>query len=283
MSRVPYLNNLGDEMRRATLDDVCPQTAPAPFRAVFVVASIAAAVVLLLITWGPSLTSGPTESDDAVASHGKISSDSEMYASIIGASEMEVLAISFESIRAESGLALTTEPATASAREAKGPYPRSLLDAMGPDFNVLYVPGFLPEGFSLYGKLRLGDEVDRAPRVQTQLLKYNDHCFFVIEQFARGFTPRSIEDLSGNRLRPVDVDGLRLYTTRSDSDHLIYFFEKDGTWFDVIGRSPKIEPGLTAADVAKMAKSLQPFATSAWGDEVAVVPTVTLRLRIALD
>jgi hypothetical protein len=279
MSRNPFLDQLGAEMKRATSENVA-QPAPRSFRATAVLAgTVAAAAALLVVSWGPTLTAPfGVDATDPIA----------VQTSPSFQSEMEVLTISFESIIAKSGFALAAQPVTSnpassypasSYGEAKGPYPRSHLDAMGPDFNVLYVPGYLPDGYSLYGKLRLGDELERAPRVQTQLLKYSDSCFFVMEQYARGFTPRSVEDLSGNGLRSIDVDGFRLYssyTLGSDSDHLIYFFEINGTWFDFIGRTPTSGTGLTAAEVARVATSLQPYTRSVWGDEVAVVPTVAV-------
>ena len=126
----------------------------------------------------------------------------------------------------------------------------------------------------------MGGGFDRAPRVQTQVVNYDDLTFFVLEQFAQGFTPPSIENLSESSLEPIYVDGFRLYAARDDSGYFIYFFERDGTWFDAIGRTWEDMASLPGTEVVRTAMSLVAYEAEGWDDVAAVVPSVPVLIAL---
>ena len=268
MSDIPFLELLGQEMRRATHDDPGATTRSyLPWTGAL--AGGVAGIAALLLILGSFVT------PEAAARDGFVGPDE----GTAFAADLEVLAFSYENIRAE--IYRTQESAYGpDAGEVGVTYPRDVLDGLGADFDVLYVPAYLPEGHSLYGKLRSGDGFGRAPRVQTQIVNYDDLSFFVLEQYAQGFTPPSIENLLESDLEPIDVEGLRLYAARGESGYFIYFFEMDGTWFDVIGRTWKDMETLPAAAVAKMAMSLVAYEAQGWDLVAAVVPTVPVLIAL---
>ena len=87
-------------------------------------------------------------------------------------------------------------------------------------------------------------------------------------------------DLPESDLKPIDVDGLRLYSARDDSGYFIYFFELDGTWFDAIGRTWNDMSTLPATEVARTATSLVAYRAERWDDIAAVVPTVPVLIAL---
>ncbi len=264
MRNIPYLERLGDEFERVAREESSRKRVPGAARVVTALVGMAGAAALLLI-WGPYHSPGQSSQTlPAVQAENQPKTP-----------DVELLTTSFESIVAELDWvdvgAFGTE-----IGQAGGPYPRDILDSLGSDFNVLHVPTYLPTGYSLYGKVSAGGGFDRAPRIQTQVLNYDDWGFFIIDQFAQGFTPRAVEELAQNRMEQVEVEGFRLYVRRTDSEHVVYFFESNGVWFDIIVGMLMDAPGLGPGDVARTAMSLVGFGVSGWGDSQAVVPTVSV-------
>ena len=211
MSDIPFLARLGDELRRATRDDPGVRRYPAVSRAVALAAVVGALAAVLFIVWR-LLPTDDVALEEVVAT--SETADLE--------SDLELLRLSFEEIKAAVTQGWGTGPGQDAAEE-HGPYPRDVLDALGSDFEVLYVPTYLPQGYSLYGKLMPGGGFDRAPRVHTQLLKYDEMLLFVLDQYARGFTPWSIENLEKSVLKPVEVEGILLYTRQDEVDRFVYY------------------------------------------------------------
>ena len=261
MSTIPFLDRLGEEMRRATRNARGIGRVRHSSRAGILLAGITAIAALLLV-WSLSMGLEHTPREQAASP----SEDPAVE------SDVDVLAVSFESIKAEIDRMQADGPVL-EAGDVGVPYARDVVDALGDCFGVLYVPTYIPEGYSLYGKLTLGGGSNRAPRVQTRVLNHGNLCLFVME-LAQDFTLHSIEELAGGKLERVDVDGFRLYARRGQSDYFVYFFERDGFWFDVVGKNPKDMTELAAAEVARVAMSLLAFQASVSGDVQAVAPTV---------
>ena len=262
MSDIQFLDRLGDELRRATREGSAVGRRPHVPRASVVFVGIAGVAALLLVL-GPFIFSGGMAGDQTTASSETSTVESDI----------ETLTVSFENIRFEIGQAQLADYSPGNGA-LDVPYPRDVIDGLGPDFSMLHVPTYLPDGYSLYGTLRRGSGFDRAPRIQTQALGRDDSQFFVIEQFARGFTPSSIEQFASAIRTPVDIAELRLHVVRDESDHSVYFFERDGIWFVIISGGPTDVEGLTTTEASRIANSLVAVEASGWGDVSAVEPTV---------
>ena len=265
MNDIPFLVGLGEEFGRVVCDEPRRRRRAKLRTLGAALAGISGIAALFFTVWALSLTSDVITPEQAVGQNESQTTETEV----------EILKASFESIVAELDWAQVGEIGTEIGR-AGGPYPRVVLDALGSEFNVLHVPTSLPQGYSLFRELRAGDGFDRAPRIQTQVLNYDEWGFFIIDQFAQGFTPRAVNETAATRLQPLEIEGFQLYVRRADSEHVVYFFEKDGVWFDIIVANLKDAPGLGPGDVARTAMSLVAFDASVWGDGQAVLPSVSV-------
>lgn len=265
MNDIPFLVGLGEEFGRVASDEPGRRRRARLRTFGAALAGISGIAALVFTIWALSLTSDEITPEQTVGQNESQTTETEV----------EILKASFESIVTELDWAQVGEIGT-EIGQAGGPYPRVVLDELGSEFNVLHVPTSLPQGYSLFRELRAGDGFDHAPRIQTQVLNYDELGFFIIDQFAQGFTPRTVNETAASRLEPLEIEGFQLYVRRADSEHVVYFFEKDGVWFDIIVANLKDAPGLGPGDVARTAMSLLAFDASVWGDGQAVIPSVSV-------
>ena len=128
MSDIPFLELLGEEMRRATQHDPGVRRHSFSLWAIAVAAGIVGIAALFLIL-GSFITP-----ENAV--RGRFFGPDK---STAFGSDLEVLATSYENIRAEMQRSQASEHRP-DAREVGATYPRDVLDGLGADFDVLYVP-----------------------------------------------------------------------------------------------------------------------------------------------
>ena len=176
----------------------------------------------------------------------------------------------------------------------RGMFSRSLIDALGPTFGPLYEPGYIPEGYTPRGSPytfptmmeRVGVSIVQIALNNELILPYMSRdCQLQVHQHRRGsgrgpnLARRAIEHPSetivkvtpegtliypGYRAEYVFKHGIELYVSgpvampgpERESTFAEYWFERDGTWFNIDTWAWPGCDALSLNEIARIASSM---------------------------
>ena len=176
----------------------------------------------------------------------------------------------------------------------RGMFSRSLIDALGPTFGPLYEPGYVPQGYVPQGSPysfptmmeRVGVGIRQVALNNEVVVPYMSHgCQLNVHQHRRGsergpdiarraieypsetvvtVTPKGTAIHQGYRAQYVPAHGIELYVSgpvampgpERESTFAEYWFERDGTWFNIDTWAWPGCDALSLNEIARIASSM---------------------------